>query len=74
MPHPPYSPDIALSDFYLFGTMKQRLQTREGRPFEELQENVHEILSSIGWEELEATIRAWTERLRRVIALGREYV
>jgi hypothetical protein len=50
--------------------VKQRLRTCEGRSFEELQENVHEILSSIGPDELEATMRAWMERLRRVVATG----
>jgi hypothetical protein len=74
MLHPPYSQDIAPSDFCLFGTVKQRLQTCEGRSFEELQENLHEILSSIGQYELEATMRAWMERLRRVILTGGDYL
>jgi histone-lysine N-methyltransferase SETMAR len=74
IPHPPYSPDIAPSDFHLFGTVKQRRQTCESRSFEELQQNVHELLGFIGRDELEATMRAWMERVRRVIALGREYV
>jgi histone-lysine N-methyltransferase SETMAR len=26
LPHPPYSPDVAPSDFYLFGTMKSKLK------------------------------------------------
>jgi histone-lysine N-methyltransferase SETMAR len=26
MPHPPYSPDIVLSDFFLFGDLKHKLQ------------------------------------------------
>jgi histone-lysine N-methyltransferase SETMAR len=74
IPHSPYSPDIAPSDSYLFGTVKQRLQTCKGRSFEELQENVHEILSLIGPDELEATMRAWMECLRRVIVIGGDHV
>jgi hypothetical protein len=74
MPHPPYSPDIAPSDSYLFDIVKQRVQTCEGQSFEVLQENVREILSSIGRDELEATMRAWMERLRRVTATGRDSV
>ncbi len=27
MPHPPYSPDLAPSDFWLFGYLKQQLDT-----------------------------------------------
>jgi hypothetical protein len=52
MLHPPYSPDIAPSDFYLFGTVKQRLPTCEGRSFEEFQENVDEIPSTLRPDEL----------------------
>jgi hypothetical protein len=73
MPHPPYSPDIAPSDVYLFGTVKQRLQTCEGRSFEELRANVHGILSSLGPYELEASMRAWMERLLTAIATGGDY-
>jgi hypothetical protein len=74
MRHRPYSPDIAPRDFSLFGTVKQRLQTCESRSFEELQENGDEILSSIGPDEFEATMRAWMERLHGVIATGGDYV
>jgi histone-lysine N-methyltransferase SETMAR len=56
IPHPPYSPDIAPRAFSLFDTVKQRLQTWEGRSFEKLQENLHEILSPIGPTQLEATM------------------
>jgi hypothetical protein len=70
MPHPPYSQDIVPRNFYLFSTVKQRLQTCEGGSFEALQENVHEILNSIARDELGATMRASMEGLRRVIATG----
>jgi hypothetical protein len=73
IPHPPYSPDIAPSDFSLFGTVKQRLQTCEGRSFKEFPKNGHEILKFIGPDDLEATMRAWMERLRKVIATGGDY-
>jgi hypothetical protein len=73
MPHPPHSPDIAPSNFYLFGTVKQRLQTGHGHLFEELEENVDEILGSIPPAELTATMRAWMARLQRVIDNNGEY-
>jgi hypothetical protein len=74
IPYRLYWPYIAPSDSYLFGNVKQRLQTCEGRPFEDLQDSVHEILGYIGLIELAATIRAWIERLQRVIDANREYV
>jgi hypothetical protein len=58
MLHPPYSPDIVQSDFYLFGTIKQRLQTCQDDSYEELQVNVHEILTAIDLTELATTMRA----------------
>jgi hypothetical protein len=74
MSHPLYSLDLSASDFYLSGTVKQRLQTCQGQSFEELQENGHEILASIGPTELAATMRAWIERLQRVTQTNREYM
>jgi hypothetical protein len=73
MPHPPYSPDIAPSDFYLFGTVKERLRTCQGGSYEELQANVHEILLAIDPVELMATMRAWMARLQKVIDTNGEY-
>jgi hypothetical protein len=72
MPHPPYSQDAAPTESYFFGAVKQLPHICEGRPFKEIQENVREILSSVGPDELDATMRAWMERLRRAIALGGE--
>jgi histone-lysine N-methyltransferase SETMAR len=63
IPHPPYSPHIAPSDLYLFGTVKQRLQTCQGCSLEELQENVYQILGSIELTELAGAMRAWIARL-----------
>jgi hypothetical protein len=74
MPYPPNSPDIAPSDFYLFGTVRQRLQTCQGRSFEELQENAREILDFIGPTELAATMRAWLGRLQKAIDTNGEWV
>jgi histone-lysine N-methyltransferase SETMAR len=48
LPHPPYSPDLAPSDFWFFGYLKQSL---EGRFFDDdlaLEFAVSEILMSIG--------------------------
>jgi hypothetical protein len=70
--HPPYFPDIASSDSYLFGIVKQRPQTCQGQSVDELQEKVHEILSFPEPDELEATMRAWMDLLWRAIALSGE--
>jgi cyclophilin family peptidyl-prolyl cis-trans isomerase len=58
MLNPPDSPDLASSNFYLFCTVKERLEhtsiTGETQLFEEL----HKILRSIPGEELENVFKA----------------
>ena len=43
-PHPAYSPDVAPSDFYLFGYLEQKLQGKQFNDIEGLEEELHEIL------------------------------
>jgi hypothetical protein len=74
MSHPPYSPDIVTSDFYLFGIVKQRLQTCHDGSYDELQANMHVILAAIDPTELAATMQAWIVCLRKVIDTNGEYV
>jgi hypothetical protein len=44
-PQPPYSPDITLSDFFLFGWLKTQLERREYNGEVELYDIVDEILT-----------------------------
>jgi hypothetical protein len=52
-PHPPYSPDLAPSDFYLFGYLKDRLQ---GQHFEDGDQLFDAIIALTGTSE-KATLR-----------------
>jgi hypothetical protein len=47
-PHPPDSPDIAPSEFYFFGYVKERLADRSFVDAEALFEAVQGVLNSIG--------------------------
>jgi DUF438 domain-containing protein len=49
------------------------LHSHQGRSFEELQENVHEILASIEPTELMAIMQAWIEPLQEVTDTNGEY-
>jgi hypothetical protein len=66
MQHPPYSPDLATSDFYLFPKVKEGIEhtdiTDKGQLFEEL----HTILRSIPGEELERVVDTWREPVQNV--------
>jgi len=46
LPHPPYSPDLAPSDFHVFGPLKEAMGGKSFRPNEEVQQAVHERLRS----------------------------
>jgi transposase len=49
-PHPPYSPDLPPSHFFLFGYLKRPLQRSELQTVEELFAGVVEILNAIRTE------------------------
>jgi len=44
LPHAPYSPDLAASDFHVFGPLKQVMGGKYFRSDEEVQQSVHEGL------------------------------
>ena len=46
LPHPPYSPDLAPSDFHVFGPLKEAMGGKSFRSDEEVQQAVHEWLRS----------------------------
>jgi len=43
-PHPPYSPDLAPSDFHVFGLLKQAMGGKSFRTDDEVQQAVQEWL------------------------------
>lgn len=73
IPQPPYSPDLAPSDFYLFGTVKRQLENRELVAPEDLLRAILQILARIPREELMDVFNAWIERVRWVIANNGSY-
>ena len=72
--HPPFSPDIAASDFYLFGFLKDRLAGKVFESVDELFEGIAQILSKIPQETLINVFHEWEERLRQVIEKNGEYI
>jgi hypothetical protein len=63
---PPYSPDLAPSDFYLFPTVKERLKDIEIVDEEDLFNRLKEILNEIPRKELDTVFGAWINRLLTV--------
>ena len=47
LPHPPYSPDLAPSDFHVFGPLKEAMGRKKFRSDEEVRHAVHEWLRGL---------------------------
>jgi hypothetical protein len=62
-PHPPYSPDLAPSDFFLFRHLKNRLQGQQLGSGDELLWGVRKILEEISFDTSEMVVREWINRL-----------
>jgi histone-lysine N-methyltransferase SETMAR len=53
LPHPPYSPDLSPSDFFLFGYLKYRIQGQKFATSAELVTNLGQIMGDIGRDMLQ---------------------
>lgn len=74
IPHPPYSPDLAPSDFGLFGTVKDYFKGREFESEEELLSAINEFLTSKSKQFFKSLFENWEKRLKRCIELDGDYV
>jgi hypothetical protein len=52
--HPPYSPDLSLSDFWLFGMLKQRIQDLVFGRTEEIWMAIRHVWSEVTFEDLQS--------------------
>lgn len=74
MKHPAYSPDIAPSDFGLFGTVKEKLEGVEHATEKDLQDHIIEILNSFSKSYWQSLFMEWIERLEKVITINGNYI
>ena len=72
--HPPYSPDLAPSDFYLFGKLKNQIKGLVFESAEEIKDWVVTQFESIKTDELKSVFEEWKARLRTCIRNGGHYV
>jgi hypothetical protein len=71
--HQPYSPDLALCDFWLFGHMKGALSGSQFPGPEDLLTGIPEILSEIQRSELKLVFHHWRERIQCVLDNDKNY-
>jgi hypothetical protein len=64
--HPPYSPDLSPSDFFLFGYLKERLTDFDRKSLEDLKYAITSLFNETNKETLVAIFLSWIERLKWV--------
>jgi hypothetical protein len=72
-PHPPYSPDLALSDFYCFGYVKRCLAGLSFEDVDQLPAAVEGVLEGIKKVTLQARFLEWMDLLRKCIDTNGEH-
>jgi len=71
MPHPPYSPDLAPSDFWLFNHLKHSVGTYPDAT--SLARALSRAVNSIPKEEYQKTFQKWIERMKLCIEHQGDY-
>jgi histone-lysine N-methyltransferase SETMAR len=71
--HPPYSPDLAPSDFHLFSHVKHCLRGQSFETGDELSLAIDAVLRGIGKRTLHAAFLDWMQRLRQWIETNGDY-
>jgi len=74
LPHPPYSPDLAPSDFHLFGPMKDGLCGQHFPSNDAVVRAVKQWATSDGADFYECGLQALVHRRRKCLANGGDYV
>ncbi len=68
LPHPPYSPDLAPSDFFLFAHLKKNMRGIVFNSVDELKQRVDFEIGQIAqWEYAHAMRESWSRRLQQCV-------
>jgi hypothetical protein len=73
-PHSPCLPDLASSDFFLFGYVRGKLMGYRAETPSELLVRIRLILAAIPGDTLNAVFLEWMERLQKCVQVDGEYV
>ena len=74
VPHPPYSPDLAPNDFFLYPAVKKVLKGIRFPTIGALKKKVHAQLNLVAQNGLAAAFEQWEKRWTKCIRLGGSYV
>ena len=65
VPHPPYSPVLAPSDFFLFPKLKMKLKGRRFQTLEEIQAESQAVLNMLRKNDFQERFKNWQRRWDR---------
>ncbi len=71
--HPPYSPDLAPCDFFLFPRLKNELRGHRFRTIADLQQAVHRTLRTIPAEDFESALMSLPVRWMKCVSAEGHY-
>jgi transposase len=73
VPHPPYSPDLAPCDFFIFPRLKSTLKGKRFQDVSEIQLNATRQLQAIPRQAYQTCVEKWKDRWIRCIQSGGSY-
>jgi hypothetical protein len=73
VPHPPYSPDLALYDLFLFPKMKLKLEGRRCDTNEEIQAESRRMIDTLTEKDFQESFQKWRRRWDRCLHVGGNY-
>jgi len=73
LPQPPYSPDMAPCDFFLFPKMKLQLKGRRFDTVEEIQQESQNVLGRLREQDFQHAFQQWQQRWDRCVAAQGDY-
>ncbi|UYV65470.1 hypothetical protein LAZ67_3004454 [Cordylochernes scorpioides] len=72
-PQPPYSPDLAPCDFFLFGKLKKKLKCRKFQSIEEIKVESKKAMKAIPKTDYQRCFADWKKRWLKCIAANGDY-
>ena len=73
VPQPPYSPDLAPGDFWIFPNLKEKRRGCRYETIEEIKETVTKVINTLTQEDFHGAFQKLLERYNKCIAAGEDY-
>ena len=73
VPHPPFSPDLAPCDFWLFPKLKEKLRGCRYETIEEMKEAVTKVIDMLTQEDFHGAFQKLLELYNKCIEAGGDY-